>query len=136
MENYFQWSELDEDDVVTVKKTAVKNPSNLGDAKVEPGEDTRNGTGSDEVKIKEPNHVMENEMSQQENAKIEDSIADGKESLVSSGLLAQDDVEYHIKHSKLSLAYHSSFWHTIPHAGLLAYHTIITFVMLACYSPY
>ncbi|XP_028393496.1 1-phosphatidylinositol 3-phosphate 5-kinase-like isoform X2 [Dendronephthya gigantea] len=95
VEDYFQWSELDEDDAVTEDKT-VKNPSNLGDAGVKTGED---GIEKDKVEIKEPNLVMQNGVTPQENAKIEDSITDGKEFLVSSGLSAQDDVEYHIKHS-------------------------------------
>ncbi|CAB3993710.1 1-phosphatidylinositol 3-phosphate 5-kinase-like [Paramuricea clavata] len=123
VENYFQWSELDEEDT-DIKDTDIKdtgkpeanNPEHLEDS--EGNEGVQDSARIAKVKIEQPSHARRDEVSTVEDdmkksdvesgssketevslsdgmKSPEDSVIDGKESSSST----HEDIEYHIKHA-------------------------------------
>ena len=104
VENYFQWSELDEEDAEIKDRRGNSNVQPLGDREVNEGTQTDSREGI--VKTEQGGQASRS-MSKTEgkssgdkyvnsNGKlVDESNMDGRESSTLSG---QDDVEYHIKH--------------------------------------
>ena len=147
VENFFQWSELDEEDADvkdTVGKPEVNNPEHLDKGNEIKG--AQDGARIPKVKVEGPGHARRDEGSKVEdnvkkseveagNSKeIEDSITDGKESVPNLNSSTQEDVEYHMKHCEClchttpyytvyTIPYHTIPYHTIPY-HTIPYHTI------------
>lgn len=139
MGNYFQWSELEEEDTGikdTTDKPEENNPGLSGDDKI-------NKVVQDDVRIpkeqvqepgrKRTDKGFENSTKQsrvefgnsaETDASLSDSVKsnmDEKDSLPSSS--TEEDVEYHIKHCEYFIPYHTITYHNIPYYTI-TYHTI------------
>ena len=141
VENYFQWSELEDDgsDITdTTKKPEANNPEYLAES--EGDKSGQDQPTIPKVKMQEPGNARPNKeskfvddmkqsrvesgISTETDASLTDSVKsnmDGKESLPNLSSSNEEDVEYHIKHSEYTILpyhtipYHTILYHTIPY---------------------
>ena len=136
VDNYFQWSELEDDgsDITdTTRKPEANNPEHLAESEVD--KSVQDQPTIPKVKMQKPGNTRPNKeskfvddmkqsrvesgISTETDASLTDSVKsnmDGKESLPNLSSSNEEGVEYHIKHSEYTiLPYHTIQCHAMSH---------------------